>query len=324
MRRREFISALGGVVFAAPLAAKAQPSLIPVIGVLQLRRSGSERLLNAFRRGLTEMGLVEGQNVTIRYMPEDDFQRVPEFATYMVQQRVSVIFTGSNVAAMAAKAATSDIPIVFVVGLDPVSMGLVSSINRPGGNATGISFRVSALEPKRFELLRNLLPQLSSVSVLVNPDNPNAQTHVTDLNTAAAPFRLRLLILEARRGTDLDVAFATMTRERSEALLVTSDPLFDRERVRLVELAARNAMPAMYPWRDFTDAGGLVSYGNSLTDAFRQGGVYAARILKGDKPAELPVWQPTKFEFVINLKTARALGLEIPPTLLTFADEVIE
>lgn len=324
MRRREFISALGGVVFATSLAAKAQPSLIPVIGVLQLRRSGSERLLIAFRRGLTEMGLVEGQNVTIRYIPDDDFQRVPEFATYMVQQRVSVIFTGSNVAAMAAKAATSDIPIVFVVGLDPVSMGLVSSINRPGGNATGISFRVSALEPKRFELLRNLLPQLSSVSVLVNPDNPNAQNSVTDLNTAAAPFGLRLLILEARRGADLDVAFATMTRERSEALLVTSDPLFDRERVRLVELAARNAMPAMYPWRDFTDAGGLVSYGNSLTDAFRQGGVYAARILKGDKPAELPVWQPTKFEFVINLKTARALGLEFPPTLLTFADEVIE
>ncbi|MEH2538417.1 MULTISPECIES: ABC transporter substrate-binding protein [unclassified Bradyrhizobium] len=226
--------------------------------------------------------------------------------------------------ALAAKAATSRIPIVFVVGLDPVVMGLVSSINRPGGNATGVSFRVSALEPKRFELLRNLLPQVSSVGALVNPDNPNAQSHVRDLRAAASPSGLQLYILEARRASDFDAAFATLVQKRGEALLVTSDPLFNRQRHQLAELAARNAIPAIYPWRDFADAGGLMSYGNSLSDAFRQGGIYTGRILKGEKPADIPIWQPTKFEFVINLKTARALGLEIPPALLTFADEVIE
>jgi len=224
---------------------------------------------------------------------------------------------------LAAKAATSDIPIV-IVGLDPVAMGLVSSINRPGGNATGVAFRVSALEPKRFELLRTLLPQVSFVGALVNPDNPNAANHLRDLKAAASPSGQQLLFLEASSVADFDVAFATLVQKRAGALLVTSDPLFNRHRLQLVELAARNAIPAMYPWRDFTDAGGLMSYGNSLSDAFRQGGVYSGRILKGDKAADLPVWQPTKFEFVINLKTAKMLGIDIPPTLLAFADEVIE
>lgn len=249
-------------------------------------------------------------------------ERLPNFAADLVRRRVSVIFAGSNVEALAAKAATSDIPIVFLVGLDPVAMGLVSSINRPGRNATGVAFSVSALEPKRFELLRNLLPKLPSVGVLVNPDNPNAESQVKDLRAAASG--LQLIILEVRNNTDLDLAFATLVQQRAEALLVTSDPFFQRQRSRLAALAAHNSVPTIYPWRDFVDAGGLMSYGNSLTDAFRQGGVYAGRILKGDKPADLPVWQPTRFEFVINLKTAKMLGIHIPPTLLTFADEVIE
>jgi putative ABC transport system substrate-binding protein len=295
-----------------------------VIGYLGTRLAEVEPLNNAFRRGLKEMGLVEGQNVTIEYLPEGDLQRLPEFVADMVRRRVSVIFTGNNVGALAAKAATSDIPIVFIVGLDPVAMGLVSSINRPGGNATGVAFRVSALEPKRFELLRTLLPQVSFVGALVNPDNPNAANHLRDLKAAASPSGQQLLFLEASSVADFDVAFATLVQKRAGALLVTSDPLFNRHRLQLVELAARNAIPAMYPWRDFTDAGGLMSYGNSLSDAFRQGGVYSGRILKGDKAADLPVWQPTKFEFVINLKTAKMLGIDIPPTLLAFADEVIE
>jgi putative ABC transport system substrate-binding protein len=324
MRRREFITTLGGAVLSLPLEVRAQQSSIPVVGYLGARLVEAEPFDNAFRRGLKEMGLVEGQNVTIEYLPEGDLQRLPEFAADMVRRRVSVIFTGNNVGALAAKAATSDIPIVFIVGLDPVGMGLVSSINRPGGNATGVSFRVSALEPKRFELLRTLLPQVSFVGALVNPDNPNAANHVKDLKAAASPSGQQLLFLEARSVADFEVAFATLVQKRAGALLVTSDPLFNRYRLQLVELAARNAIPAMYPWRDFTDAGGLMSYGNSLSDAFRQGGVYTGRILKGDKAADLPVWQPTKFEFVINLKTARMLGIDIPPTLLAFADEVIE
>jgi putative tryptophan/tyrosine transport system substrate-binding protein len=324
MQRREFITLFGGAALVLPLAVRAQQLSIPVIGFLGPRLSELEPFINAFRRGLKEMGFVDGQNVTIQYLPEGEPERLPEFAADLVRRRVSVIFTGNNVGALAAKAATSDIPIVFVVGLDPVVMGLVSSINRPGGNATGVSFRVSALEPKRFELLRNLLPQMSSVGALVNPDNPNAPNHVRDLKATAAPTGLQLLILEARTVADFDVAFATLVQKRAGALLVTSDPLFNRQRRRLVELAARNAIPAMYPWRDFVDAGGLMSYGNSLSDAYRQGGIYAGRILKGDKPADLPVWQPTKFEFVINLKTAKTLGLEIPPALLTFADEVVE
>jgi ABC-type uncharacterized transport system substrate-binding protein len=324
MRRREFITTLGGAALSLPLEVRAQQSSIPVIGYLGTRLAEVEPFNNAFRRGLKEMGLVEGQNVTIEYLPEGDLQRLPEFVADMVRRRVSVIFTGNNVGALAAKAATSDIPIVFVVGLDPVMMGLVSSINRPGGNATGVSFRVSALEPKRFELLRNLLPQVSFVGALVNPDNPNAANHVKDLKAAASPSGQQLLFLEARSVADFDVAFAMLVQKRAGALLVTSDPLFNRHRLQLVELAARNAIPAMYPWRDFTDAGGLMSYGNSLSDAFRQGGVYTGRILKGDKAADLPVWQPTKFEFVINLKTAKMLGIDIPPTLLALADDVIE
>jgi putative ABC transport system substrate-binding protein len=323
MKRRKFITALGGAVLALPLAVHAQKSAPPVIGVLGTSRAGSEAFGNAFRRGLKEVGFVEGQNVSIeqRWLEAEGLR---DIVADLVRKRVAVIFTADNGGALAARAATSEIPIVFVVGLDPVAMGLVSSINRPGGNATGVSFQVSALEPKRFELLRTLLPQASLVGALVNPDNPNAENHAKGLRAAAAPSGLQMLVLEARTLADMEKAFAILAQQQAGALLVTSDRLFNLERRRLVDLAARHAMPTIYPWRDFADAGGLMSYGNSLTDAFRQGGIYAGRILKGDKPGDLPVWQPTKFEFVINLKAARTLGLEMPPALLAFADEVIE
>jgi ABC-type uncharacterized transport system, periplasmic component len=244
MRRREFITTLGGAALSLPLEVRAQQSSIPVIGYLGTRLAEQELFNNAFRRGLKEMGLVEGQNVTIEYLTDADLQRLPEFVADMVRRRVSVIFTGNNVGALAAKAATSDIPIVFIVGLDPVAMGLVSSINRPGGNATGVSFRVSALEPKRFELLRNLLPQVSFVGALVNPDNPNAANHVRDLKAAVSQSGQQLLFLEARSVADFDVAFAMLVQKRAGALLVTSDPLFNRHRLQLVELRCMSLLMA--------------------------------------------------------------------------------
>jgi putative ABC transport system substrate-binding protein len=320
MRRREFIKVIGGAA-VWPVTAVAQQPALPIVAYVAGGAAGSSEIYSAaFRKGLSESGYVESQNVTVEYHWLDgQYGGLPGLMADLVRRRVTVIFTGNNVGALAAKAATSDIPIVFVVGLDPVLMGLVSSISRPGGNATGVSFQVSALEPKRFELMRSLLPQVSLVGVLVNPDNPNAENHARDPASG-----LQLLMLGVRSGADIDTAFATLVQQRGGALLVTSDALFNVQRQRLVDLAARNTIPTMYPWRDFADAGGLMSYGNSLSDAFRQGGLYVGRILKGDKPADLPVWQPTKFEFVINLKAAKALGIAIPSTLLTFADEVIE
>ena len=324
MRRRTFLGTIGGAA-VWPLVARAQTPSMPVVGFLGNWPAGSELTIDGFRRGLKEMGFVEGQNVVIDYRwAEGRPEHHAEFAADLVRRRVAVIFSGNNVGALAAKAATSEIPIVFAFGLDPVRMGLVSSINRPGGNATGVSIQVSALEPKRCELLRNILPSASMVGAMVNPDNPNAENHGKDLEEAASAFGLKLLFLETRNIADIDAAFATLVRQHAGALLVTSDPLFNSQRHRLVDLAARNLIPAMYPWRDFVDEGGLMSYGASLVDAFRQGGLYTGRILKGEKPANLPVWQPTKFEFVINLKTAKALGLTVPPNLLAIADEVIE
>lgn len=324
MRRREFLGFIGGGAAAAfPFAANGQSSL-PLIGSLNRPSAGTEMFSDAFRRGLKQMGFVDGQNILIERRWPDANEELRDAVADFVRKRASVIFTADNGGALAAKATTSKIPIVFVVGLDPVAMGLVASINRPDGNATGVSFQVSALEPKRFELLRGLLPQASLVGVLINPDNPNAASNEKSVRAAASPSGLQILALEARNLAEMEMAFATMLDRRVNALLVTSDRLFNLERQRLVALAARHAMPTVYPWRDFVDAGGLMSYGNSLTDAFRQGGLYAGRILRGDKPGDLPVWQPTKFEFVINLKTARTLGLEIPSALLAYADEVIE
>jgi putative ABC transport system substrate-binding protein len=324
MRRRKFLTGLGSAAFMLPLAAHAQKPAIPVLGSLNAPSASTEAFGAAFNRGLKQMGFVEGQNLSVeRRWPRAD-ENLADAVAELVRKRVAVIFTADNGGALAAKAANPDVPIVFVVGLDPVTMGLVSSINRPGGNATGVSFQVSALEPKRFELLHTLLPRASQVGVLVNPSNPNAQNHVDNLRAAAAPSGLQMLVLEARDIGELEKAFTKMTELGAGALLVTSDRLFNSERRRLVDLAASHAMPTIYPWRDFADIGGLMSYGNSLTDAFRQGGIYVGRILKGDKPGDLPVWQPTKFEFVINLKAAKTLGLEMPPALLAFADEVIE
>jgi putative ABC transport system substrate-binding protein len=325
MRRREFIFVAGGALLAGlSRQAPAQQPAVPVIGFLGRLGGGQEPFADGFRRGLKETGFVEGQNVLIDARSPEGHQSLKEVTAAMVKKRVAAIFCGNNVGTLEAKAATSEIPIVFVVGIDPVQMGLVSSINRPGGNATGVAFQVSALEPKRFDLVRQLLPRLALVGVLTNPDNPNFSDHLKGLQAAADPSGLQMLILQVRNFADIEAAFETLVQRRTDALLVTSDPLFNVNRPALVALAERKAIPTMYPWRDFVDAGGLMSYGNSLSDAFRQGGVYVGRILKGDKPADLPIWKPTKFEFVINLKTARKLGLEIPPTLLAFADQVIE
>jgi putative tryptophan/tyrosine transport system substrate-binding protein len=329
MRRREFITLLCGTA-GLPLAAHAQMPM-PVIGYLgggflgTDDGSGAKHSVDGFRFGLREMGFVEGQNVAIEFRwAEGRLERLPELAADLVRQRVSVICTTSNVATLAVKRATSEIPLVFVVGIDPVLMGLVSAIGRPGGNATGVYFLTTLLEPKRLELMRVLLPHVEVVAALVNPDNPNAENHIRDLQAATRTFGLQMLVLRLREVADFDAAFATLVQQRVGAVLVTSDPLFDSQRRRLVDLAARNAIPTMYPWRDFAVAGGLLSYGNSLNDAARHVGLYAGRILKGDKAGDLPVWVPTKFEFVLNLKTARELGLEIPAKLLAFADEVIE
>ena len=328
MRRREFIRLLGSVA-AWPLAAHAQQPM-PVVGFIgggfwgTGDGSGGNHF-EAFRSGLREMGFIEGQNVAIEYrFAENRLEGLPELVADLIRRRVAVICTGNNVTTLAVKKATSEIPLVFVFGLDPVLMGLVSTINRPGGNATGVSFLTSSLEPKRLELVRVLLPQAELVAALVNPDNPNAESHIKDLQAATGTFGMQLLVLKLREVSDFETTFATLVQQRVGAVLVTSDSLFDSNRRRLVDLAARNAIPAMYPWRDFADAGGLLSYGNSLNDAARHVGLYAGRILKGDKAGDLPVWVPTKFEFILNLKTAKALGLEIPAKLLAFADEVIE
>ena len=324
MKRREFITLIGGAA-VLPLAAHAQQPL-PVVGFLGGGNAvGGKRFIEAFHAGLREMGFVEGQNVAIEYrFAQDRVERVPELVADLVRRRVNVICTSNNVTALAVKKATSEIPLVFVIGLDPVSTGLVSTINRPGGNATGVYFLTTLLAPKRLELMRALLPQAEVVAALVNPDNPNAEDHVRDLQAAAGTFGLQLLVLKLREVADFEPAFATLVQRKIGAVLVISDSLFATNRLQLVDLAARNAIPTMYPWRDFADAGGLLSYGDSLNDAARHIGLYAGRILKGDKAGDLPVWVPTKFEFVLNLRTAKTLGLAIPASLLAFADEVIE
>jgi len=325
MKRREFITLLGGTAAILPLAANAQQPM-PVIGFLGGGTiDGGSNFRDAFHAGLREMGYFEGQNVKIEYRyVEDRVEKVPEVVAELVRRRVNVICTSNNITSLAVKKATSEIPHVFVIGLDPVLTGLVSTINRPGGNATGVYFLTTILAPKRLELMRALLPQVDAVAALVNPDNPNAENHARDLQAAAGTFGLQLLVLKLGEAADFEPAFATLMQRKVGAALVISDSLFQSNRRRLVDLAARNAIPTMYPWRDFAVDGGLLSYGDSLNDAARHIGLYAGRILKGDKAGDLPVWVPTKFEFVLNLKTAKALGLAIPASLLAFADEVIE
>jgi putative tryptophan/tyrosine transport system substrate-binding protein len=326
MQRREFFTLLGGAA-AWPLMARAQQPAMPVIGFLDSTSPETYAdLLRGFRQGLKETGYVEGENVAIEYRwAENQIGRLPELAAELVRRRVAVIATGGGTAAAsAAKAATTTTPIVFVSAEDPVGLGLVASLARPGGNLTGINFLNTELAAKRLELLRELLPAATRVAVLVNPTGTSAETTVRGVEAAARVMGLQIQVLSASTSREIDSAFATFVRERPDALFVSPEPFFRSRRVQLTHLATRHAVPATYALRDYVEAGGLMSYGASLADAFRQVGVYAGRILKGAKPVDLPVVQATKFELVINLQTARILALNVPPSLLAHADEVIE
>jgi putative ABC transport system substrate-binding protein len=323
LKRREFITLLGGAA-AWPLAARAQQPAIPVIGFLDAS-SAAERadFTAAFQRGLADAGYVEGQNVAIEYRwAEGRYDRLPELATDLVRRRVSVIAAPSTAAALAAKAATATIPIVFGVGGDPVKLGLVASLNRPGGNATGFNFFTNELATKRMQLLRELVPAAKRVALLTNPTDPANESLLRDVETAATGQQI--LVFEAATSREIDTAFDGLVHEKVDALFVGGGAFLITRRVQFAVLAARYAVPAAYSQRAFVEAGGLMSYGTNLADTFRQVGAYAGSILKGAKPADLPVMQAIKFELVINLNTARALRFEVPPTLLARADEVIE
>jgi putative ABC transport system substrate-binding protein len=326
MRRREFIMLFGGAAAAWPLVAPAQQA-VPVIGFLNSGSAvGREQLLAAFRQGLTETGYVDGRNLAIEYRwAEGRYERLPELTADLVRRRVAVIAaTGGSVAPLAAKGATTTIPIVSVFDGDPVAFGLVASINQPGGNLTGISLVASIIEAKQLELLHELVPKTRVIAILVNASNSNAKTIAGDLQAAARTRGLEPHVLNASREGDFDAVSATLDRLRPDALVVATDPFFLDHRDRLIALTVGHAIPTVFGRREFAVLGGLISYGASLADTYRQIGVYAGRILKGAKPADLPVMQPTKFDLVINLKTARTLGLDVPPTVLAIADEVIE
>jgi ABC-type uncharacterized transport system substrate-binding protein len=326
MRRRAFIAALSGAA-VWPVAARAQQVAMPVIGFLNpASPDGFVDRLRGFRQGLKDTGYVEGENVTIEYRwAENHIERLPSLAADLVRRQVNLIaaFAG-DIPALAAKAATTTIPIVFLNGADPVKSGLVASLNRPGGNVTGISLLAGTVNAKRLELIHELVPRVATVAVLNNPIVTEAETRLRDLQEAARTLGLRLLFQTVGSERELDAAFATIADQKAGALFVDGNPFFVSRRDQLIGLAARQTLPAMYFEREFAAAGGLMSYGTNFADAYRQAGIYIGRILKGTKPADLPILQPTKFDFVINLKTAKALGLEVRAKLLALADEVIE
>jgi putative ABC transport system substrate-binding protein len=327
MRRREFVQLLGGPVLAAPLTARAQQKAMPVIGFLATASPEPwAAFVTAFQQGLSETGWVVGQNTAIEYRwAEGHYDRLPAMAADLVGRRVDLITTiGGRLSADAAKNATSTIPIVFEIGADPVAAGLVTSFARPGGNLTGVAVLTASLNPKRFELLSELMPQAGVIALLVNPNIPVTEGVIRDVEEAARSKGVQLSILKAGSESEIDTAFASLAHLHAGALLVANDAFFFSQREQLVALASRHAIAAMYEWREFAAAGGLASYGTSLAGMYRQVGIYAGRILKGAKPADLPVQQPTRFELVVNLKTAKALGLTVPQSILARADEVIE
>jgi putative ABC transport system substrate-binding protein len=325
MRRRELITLLGGAA-AWPLAARAQQPTIPVIGYLSSGSPAFDALrLDAIRQGLQQVGFAEGRNVAIEYRwAQGDHNRLPALAADLVRRKVAVLVANSTASALAAKPATSTLPIVFLTGGDPVELGLVPSLNRPGGNITGVSFLVNKLVAKRLELLSELVPGAMTLAVFVDPNNPNADGDTKDAQAAADTTGRKLLVLKIRAESELAGAFETLAGQHISALFVSAHANFMIWRDQLIALAARHKVAASYTTRDFVVVGGLMSYGSDLTEVYRQVGLYAGQVLKGAKPAELPVMQPTKYELVLNLKTAKALGLEIPPTMLATADEVIE
>jgi putative ABC transport system substrate-binding protein len=327
MRRREFITLLGSTAAGWPLTARAQQQAMPVIGFLSARSAkDSIRIVAAFGKGLEEVGFTEGKNLSTEYrFAEGRLDRLPELAADLVRRPVAVLVAvGGSSSALAAKNATSKIPIVFVIGGDPVGLGLASSLSRPDGNATGMTIISADLAPKRLGLLRELVPNATALAALINPKTAEGRGQASDMRAAAQSLGLKLRILEASDEKAIESAFVTLAQDKADALLVGSDPIFDVHRDKLIALVAAAALAAIYQFRDFAVAGGLMSYDPDLLDAHRQVGVYTGKILKGAKPVDLPIQQPTRFELVINLKTAKALGLTVPPALLARADEVIE